>query len=33
MISGDYYFEDNLKYEFNNWKYCTNDDRRLYINP
>lgn len=31
MISGDYYFEDNLKYEFDNWKYCTGDDRRLNI--
>jgi hypothetical protein len=23
MISGDYYFHDDLKYEFNDWKYCT----------
>lgn len=29
MISGDYHFEDNLKYEFNDWKYCTGEDRRL----
>jgi hypothetical protein len=28
MINGDYFFEDNLKYEFNDWKYCTGDDRR-----
>lgn len=23
MISGDYYFHDDLKYEFENWNYCT----------
>lgn len=30
MISGDYHFEDNLKYEFNDWKYCTGADRRFH---
>lgn len=29
MIGGDYFFEDNLKYEFADWKYCTGEDRRL----
>jgi len=23
MISGDYYFHDDLKYEFKDWNYCT----------
>ena len=23
MISGDYYFHDDLKYEFKDWSYCT----------
>jgi hypothetical protein len=23
MIGGDYYFKDDLKYEFNDWVYCT----------
>ena len=28
MMIGDYYFEDNLKYEFQEWKYCTGEDKR-----
>jgi hypothetical protein len=30
MISGDYFFEDHLKYQFDNWDYCTGEDRRYY---
>lgn len=30
MISGDYYFYDDLKYETSQWKYCDGDDRRYY---
>ena len=30
MISGDYYFADDLHYEFENWDYCTGNDRRFY---
>lgn len=31
MIEGDYYFNDELKYEFDNWDYCTEEkDRRFY---
>jgi hypothetical protein len=30
MISGDYYFYDELKYETSNWKYSDGNDRRFY---
>ncbi len=30
MMAGDYYFTDNLHYEFKDWNYCQNDDRRFY---
>jgi len=31
MVEGDYFFDDNLKYEFENWDYCTEEkDRRFY---
>ena len=31
MIEGDYFFHDDLKYEFQNWDYLTEDrDRRFY---
>lgn len=30
MISGDYYFYDDLKYETSDWKYCDGEDRRYY---
>jgi len=30
MISGDYYFNDNLKYESKGWNYCQTEDRRFY---
>lgn len=30
MVSGDYYFYDDLKYETSDWKYCDGDDRRYY---
>ena len=30
MISGDYYFHDDLKYETSDWKYCDGNDRRFY---
>ena len=25
MIKGDYYFHDDLKYEFKDWSYCTGE--------
>ena len=30
MLSGDYYFNDELKYEEKDWKYCIGNDRRFY---
>mmetsp|Transcript_25323 Transcript_25323/g.22348 ORF Transcript_25323/g.22348 Transcript_25323/m.22348 type:complete len:166 (+) Transcript_25323:53-550(+) len=31
MMEGDYFFHDDLKYEFEEWDYCTEDqDRRFY---
>lgn len=30
MMEGNYFFDDNLQYEFNDWKYCQGDDRRFY---
>ncbi|KAL4497896.1 hypothetical protein ABPG72_000651 [Tetrahymena utriculariae] len=30
MIKGDYYFQDNLKYESGQWNYCQGEDRRFY---
>lgn len=31
MVSGEYFFKDNLKYEEpEKWKHCINDDRRFY---
>lgn len=31
MISGEYFFKDNLRYEEpENWKHCTGQDRRFY---
>jgi len=31
MIDGDYFFDDELKYEFESWDYCTEEkDRRFY---
>ncbi|KRX05768.1 hypothetical protein PPERSA_09908 [Pseudocohnilembus persalinus] len=30
MKTGNYFFNDNLQYEFDDWKYCTGDDRRFY---
>lgn len=31
MIEGDYFFDDDLQYEFDNWDYCTEEkDRRFY---
>ena len=30
MIKGDYYFQDNLKYESSDWNYCQGEDRRFY---
>lgn len=31
MVSGEYFFKDNLKYEQpEKWKHCINEDRRFY---
>ena len=31
MLTGEYFFHDDLKYEFDKWDYCTEDkDRRFY---
>lgn len=30
MLEGTYFFDDQLKYEPNDWKYCTGDDRRFH---
>ena len=31
MISGDYFFNDNLKYEFAEWKYCVVKNHNFHI--
>ena len=30
MIEGQYFFHDDLKYDFDKWDYCTTTDRRFY---
>ena len=30
MIEGQYFFHDDLKYDFEKWDYCTTTDRRFY---
>lgn len=30
LIKGTYFYEDNLKYEPVEWKYCTDSDRRFW---
>lgn len=30
MLSGEYFFKDNLQYDFHDWKHCTGDDRRFH---
>ena len=30
MIDGQYFFHDDLKYDFEKWDYCTTTDRRFY---
>lgn len=29
LVSGDLFFDDDLKYSINEWSYCTPDDRRF----
>ena len=30
MIEGEYFFDDKLKYQFDDWNHCTGKDRRFY---
>mmetsp|Transcript_1675 Transcript_1675/g.3587 ORF Transcript_1675/g.3587 Transcript_1675/m.3587 type:complete len:186 (+) Transcript_1675:225-782(+) len=30
MLEGEYEYYDGLKYDFDNWNYCTPNDRRFY---
>lgn len=29
-MEGQYFFHDDLKYDFDKWDYCTTTDRRFY---
>lgn len=30
MLNGEYFFKDQLQYDFGEWKHCIGDDRRFY---
>lgn len=30
MLDGTYFFDDHLKYEPMDWKYCIGEDRRFH---